>query len=138
MLYPDLSPMPAAYRSRGRRTRAADTDEGGRRAGGPEDGDLDHKDMLPAYDNVGGPPKYVEMDVDPETLLHLNLTRALEREQSRDIPDVERNTPVQSAEEVASSSHSHHARRASAQSQPEHQQPEAPHTPDPLAANHPS
>jgi hypothetical protein len=136
MLYPDLSPMPAAYRSRGRRTRAADTDEGGRRAGGPED----HKDMLPAYDSVGGPPKYVEMDVDPETLLHLNLTDALERERSRDIPDVERNTPVQSTEEGASSSHSHHARRASAQSLPEHQQPEleVPHTPDPLGANHPS
>jgi len=138
MLYPDLSPMPAAYRSRGRRTRAADTDEGGRRAGVPEDGNLDHKDMLPAYDNVGGPPKYVEMDVDPETLLHLNLTSALERERSRDIP--ERNTPVQNAEEVASSSHSEHARRASAQSQLEHQQPEleAPHMSDPLAANHPS
>jgi len=54
-----LTPLPAAYRP-DRRVRAADTDAGGRRLGIPEDGDWDAKDALPAYDNVGGPPKYIE------------------------------------------------------------------------------
>ncbi|KAF8637459.1 hypothetical protein AX17_002804 [Amanita inopinata Kibby_2008] len=44
-----------------RRTRAADVDEGGRRldSGFDDDGD---KEMLPAYDRFGGPPKYVELE----------------------------------------------------------------------------
>jgi hypothetical protein len=136
MLYPDLSPMPAAYRSSARRTRAADIGEGGRRAGNPEDGNLDLKDMLPAYDNVGGPPKYVELAMDAGVPLHLDLAGAV-RERSR--PDLERDTPLLSAEEVASSSHSDTSRRSSAQSEPVHHQPqlEAPN-PDPPVALHPS
>lgn len=59
-------PYPAAYHPSLRRIRALDTDDGGRRldTGGPNDHDgyLGDKDMLPAYDNVGGPPKYFELD----------------------------------------------------------------------------
>lgn len=74
MLYPTLSPLPSAYARQNRRTRAADTDAGGRRAGGPEDADWDQKDALPAYDNVGGPPKYVELEMqNARTRLHLDL-----------------------------------------------------------------
>ncbi|KAH7922276.1 hypothetical protein BV22DRAFT_670055 [Leucogyrophana mollusca] len=57
-----LTPLPAAYRP-DRRVRAADTDAGGRRLGAPDDGDWDAKDALPAYDNIGGPPKYAETDL---------------------------------------------------------------------------
>jgi len=64
MIYPSLPP-PTAYYGNQRRIRAMDTDEGGRRAGIPEErGDLDQKDVLPAYDNVGGPPKYAELEMD--------------------------------------------------------------------------
>jgi len=62
--YPSLSPLPMPHRTR--RVRAADTDAGGRRLGGfrdPEDGDWDNKDELPAYDSIGGPPKYVEAEL---------------------------------------------------------------------------
>ena len=71
MLYPSLEPLPSAY-GRGRRTRAADTDEGGRRAGGAGD---DAKDMLPAYEGGGGPPKYMELEMmdSIRTRLHLNF-----------------------------------------------------------------
>ncbi|KAF8836160.1 hypothetical protein BDN67DRAFT_974560 [Paxillus ammoniavirescens] len=55
-----LAPVPAAYRP-DRRVRAVDTDAGGRRLG-PAGEDWDGKDDLPAYDGVGGPPKYVEAD----------------------------------------------------------------------------
>ncbi|KIJ64239.1 hypothetical protein HYDPIDRAFT_40467 [Hydnomerulius pinastri MD-312] len=56
-----LAPMPAAYRP-DRRVRAADTDAGGRRLGPDAEGDWEGKDALPAYDNIGGPPKYIEAD----------------------------------------------------------------------------
>jgi hypothetical protein len=106
MLYPPVSPLPSAYRADRRRTRAADTDEGGRRAGNPEDGNLDNKDILPAYDNVGGPPKYVEMNMGAGTPVHLALAGVVERLPINDTPGHEQDTPMQSAEEVASSSHS--------------------------------
>jgi len=122
MLYPDLSPMPAAFRSNGRRTRAADTDAGGRRAGGPEDGSTDFKDMLPAYDNIGGPPKYVEMAMDARIPLHLDLAGAVE---SRDTPDLERGTPMQSAEEDEGGSSSHSG------VEPSHRRPEPEDSPNP-------
>lgn len=64
--YPLLTPLPASYRPSSRRIRALDTDTGGRRlgSGGPNDHDgyITDKDILPAYDNVGGPPKYIELD----------------------------------------------------------------------------
>ncbi|KAG5638843.1 hypothetical protein H0H81_009614 [Sphagnurus paluster] len=53
----------------GHRTRAADTDAAGRRLGGPgfdysdHDGYIGDKDMLPAYDTSGGPPKYGDMEL---------------------------------------------------------------------------
>jgi len=106
MLYPPVSPLPSAYRADRRRTRAADTDEGGRRAGNPEDGNLDNKEILPAYDNVGGPPKYVEMNMGAGTPVHLALAGVVERLPINDTPGHEQDTPMQSAEEVASSSHS--------------------------------
>ncbi|EGN92601.1 hypothetical protein SERLA73DRAFT_190771 [Serpula lacrymans var. lacrymans S7.3] len=58
--YPSLSPLPVPHRTR--RVRAADIDAGGRRLS-PEDGEWDHKDELPAYDSIGGPPKYVEAEL---------------------------------------------------------------------------
>lgn len=133
MLYPPPSPLPAAYRSNGRRTRAADTDAGGRRAGNPED---DHKDMLPAYDNIGGPPKYVEINMDPGTQLHLDLAGVVERERSSSTPD-EQDTPRQSAEEVTSNSGSHSFHRSSDRYESNHRQSGS-DTPalDPLAAHH--
>jgi len=38
---------------------------GGRRAGrrDPDDGDLDDKDLLPAYEKRGGPPKYLDLEL---------------------------------------------------------------------------
>lgn len=47
---------------------AMDIDAGGRRLGArglqsDHDGVLDDKDVLPAYDVSGGPPKYIELDV---------------------------------------------------------------------------
>ncbi|KAF7976557.1 hypothetical protein HWV62_6217 [Athelia sp. TMB] len=78
MLYPSLEPLPSAY-TRGQRTRAADTDEGGRRAGGADD---DAKDMLPAYEGGGGPPKYMELQMmdSIRTRLHLNFAGVMGRE----------------------------------------------------------
>ncbi|KII83799.1 hypothetical protein PLICRDRAFT_180141 [Plicaturopsis crispa FD-325 SS-3] len=63
-LYPSLLSLPVPRQHR-RSTRAADTDAGGRRAGtrDPDDPYADDKDMLPAYDNVGGPPTYIELDM---------------------------------------------------------------------------
>ena len=83
MLYPTLAPLPSAYIRRQRRTRAADIGAGGRRAGeGGGDWDPDHKELLPAYDNVGGPPKYVETEMDSaRTRLHLDLAGAHYREE---------------------------------------------------------
>lgn len=45
--------------------RAMDTDDDGRRLGdggtsNDHDGELGNKDVLPAYDTSGGPPRYVE------------------------------------------------------------------------------
>ncbi|KAF8153854.1 hypothetical protein B0H34DRAFT_799791 [Crassisporium funariophilum] len=72
-LYPDvhLTGIPAAYMGpSARRTRAADVDANGRRLGDravelDHDGELGDKDMLPAYDNFGGPPKYVDLEMQP-------------------------------------------------------------------------
>jgi hypothetical protein len=62
--------IPSNYRPRphrNRQTLSVDTDAGGRRLGeGLEvdhDGMLSDKDVLPAYDGKGGPPKYLELDV---------------------------------------------------------------------------
>jgi len=85
-----------------------DTDEGGRRAGNPEDGDPDQKDLLPAYDNVGGPPKYMELEVDAaRTRLRLGLAGMVRGEQHVLVEDVtgqEQNTPTQTAEARESNS----------------------------------
>jgi hypothetical protein len=69
MLYPTFSPLPISYRRATRRTTAADVDAGGRR-GGERDRDVDYgsghcddKDMLPAYEGEGGPPKYAELEM---------------------------------------------------------------------------
>jgi hypothetical protein len=106
-----------------------DTDEGGRRAGNPED---DHKDMLPAYDNVGGPPKYVEMGMEAGTPVHVDLVGVVEREQTT---VSERDTPRQSVD-VPSTDQSHHS---STHSQANLRQPEPDITlvPDPPAIHHP-
>jgi hypothetical protein len=130
MLYPPPSPLPVAYRSNGRRTRAADIDAGGRRGGNPED---NHKDPLPAYDNVGGPPKYIEVDMDAGTRLHLDLAGVVEREASRGTPDDEQDTPRQSVEETALNSRSHLVRPSSDQSERNNQQS----GPDTPALEHP-
>ncbi|KAL4077878.1 hypothetical protein J3A83DRAFT_1683975 [Scleroderma citrinum] len=53
-----LAPVNATYRLGQRRVRAADTDADGRRLGRPDDPEWDGKDVLPAYDKVGSPPKY--------------------------------------------------------------------------------
>ncbi|KAF9477423.1 hypothetical protein BDN70DRAFT_110365 [Pholiota conissans] len=63
-----LSRYPAAYFGQGqRRTHAHDIDTSGRRLGNTtfldHDGELGDKDALPAYDNVGGPPKYNELEL---------------------------------------------------------------------------
>lgn len=59
-----ITPLPVAF---ARRTSAADLDEGGRRLGrgshNDHDGAIGDKDVLPAYDNVGGPPKYVDIEM---------------------------------------------------------------------------
>ncbi|KAG6918771.1 hypothetical protein DXG01_011962 [Tephrocybe rancida] len=59
--FTEVPPYPYA-----RRTRALDTDAAGRRVGGgieesDHDGFIGDKDVLPAYDNAGGPPKYREL-----------------------------------------------------------------------------
>ena len=49
-----------------RRTRAAGVDEQGRRLDSGQDPDqhsLDDKDVLPAYDRYGGPPKYMDLEM---------------------------------------------------------------------------
>jgi len=133
MLYPPPTPLPSVYHSNWRRTHAADTDAGGRRAGGPED---DHKDALPAYDNVGGPPKYMELDMDAATRqLHLDLAGVVEREHGGDNFDDGQDTPRQSAEETAPSSRSHLIRHPSEDFEQSHRQSD----PDPdtsAAPNH--
>ncbi|KAF4611703.1 hypothetical protein D9613_004044 [Agrocybe pediades] len=70
LVYPEphLTGMPAAYRGINlRRVQAEDVDIYGRRLGhGTEldhDGVLGDKDHLPAYDNIGGPPKYAEIEL---------------------------------------------------------------------------
>jgi hypothetical protein len=59
-----LAVLPSAYQGySARRTQAQDVDASGRRIGGAEvdhGGALDDKDILPAYDMHGGPPKYFE------------------------------------------------------------------------------
>jgi len=70
--YPDpfLREVPAAYMGQppSRRTRAPDIDSRGRRQDTTpterdHDGNLGAKDILPPYDNFGGPPKYFELDM---------------------------------------------------------------------------
>ncbi|GLB44308.1 hypothetical protein LshimejAT787_1602380 [Lyophyllum shimeji] len=58
----EVPPYPYAHH-----TRAYDTDAAGRRLGGLQvsdhDGYIGDKDVLPAYDNAGGPPKYGEHEM---------------------------------------------------------------------------
>lgn len=73
-----MEPLPAVIasatgamdRGRGRRAaRGTDIDAHGRRTGARDvdDGDGgDDKDELPAYDNVGGPPKYIDLETQAE------------------------------------------------------------------------
>jgi len=66
--YPPLAGLPAAHTRRNlRRTNGADIDQSGRRFrdtdveldyGGP----LNDKDVLPAYDHFGSPPKYADVE----------------------------------------------------------------------------
>lgn len=64
---PLLAGLPAAYtRWNPRRTYAADVDSNGRRFRDNDveldyDGPLTDKDVLPAYDNFGSPPKYADV-----------------------------------------------------------------------------
>lgn len=58
-----LAPLPVAYTRRSRRTRAADINNHGHRLGGGEYDEEGDKDALPAYDIVGGPPKYTELEM---------------------------------------------------------------------------
>lgn len=83
MLYPTLDPLPSAH-TRGRRTTAADTDQGGRRAGAT--GDDDAKDTLPAYDGSGGPPMYMELEMmdNIRTRLHLNFAGVMGQDPGRE------------------------------------------------------
>lgn len=71
LLNDPLTVIPAAYLGRpgrDRRVRGQDTDIDGRRLGAANtdldhDGPLSGKDLLPAYDYSGGPPKYAEFDL---------------------------------------------------------------------------
>lgn len=60
----------ASERGRGRRAaRGTDIDAQGRRTGArdaDDEGGGDDKDELPAYDNVGGPPKYIDLETQAE------------------------------------------------------------------------
>lgn len=58
-----LAALPVAHTRHSRRTRAADIDNHGRRLGGGEYDEEGDKDALPAYDIVGGPPKYTELEM---------------------------------------------------------------------------
>ncbi|KAF8963243.1 hypothetical protein BDZ97DRAFT_1919917 [Flammula alnicola] len=65
---PHLAGFPAAYLGHSiRRTHAQDIDASGRGIGNSTDldvdGELGDKDALPAYDNYGGPPKYIELEL---------------------------------------------------------------------------
>ncbi|KAI5887446.1 uncharacterized protein SCHCODRAFT_02638148 [Schizophyllum commune H4-8] len=65
-----IAPLPSAHprpRRAHRRTRGANTDGRGRRLDSGENdyGSIDEKDVLPAYDNVGGPPEYDDVAAPP-------------------------------------------------------------------------
>ncbi|KAL1685135.1 hypothetical protein GGG16DRAFT_129600 [Schizophyllum commune] len=65
-----IAPLPTAHprpRRAHRRTRGANTDGRGRRLDSGENnyGSIDEKDVLPAYDNVGGPPEYDDVAAPP-------------------------------------------------------------------------
>jgi len=70
-LYPDslIPGVPAAYLGAGNiRTQAPDIDGSGRRAGGgttefDHGGYLGDKDVLPAYEVLGSPPKYIDFQM---------------------------------------------------------------------------
>jgi hypothetical protein len=128
MLYPPPTPLPSAYRSTGRRTRGADIDEGGRRAGHPDD---DHKDTLPAYDNVGGPPKYFDLEQ-----LHLDLAGIVVRERREEIFD---DTPRNSADNATLNSRSHLFRGSSELNHQSSSEPDYYYDPasNPAAVHHP-
>ncbi|KAF9528779.1 hypothetical protein CPB83DRAFT_906539 [Crepidotus variabilis] len=76
-IYPNnalIPGLPVAYtpHRRGRRTHASDIGVGGRRSAGinvdfDHDGPLSDKDVLPAYETFGGPPKYDDAEIQ-ETL----------------------------------------------------------------------
>lgn len=87
-LYPDsfIPGVPAAYLGAGNiRTQAPDIDGSGRRVGGGAT-ELDHggylgdKDVLPAYEALGSPPKYIDFQ------MHSGLVGlgALERTREQD------------------------------------------------------
>lgn len=57
---------PSMYDPQHRRVRGQETDGQGRRlgaTGGEYDYDHDDKDLLPAYDTAGGPPKYIDFEL---------------------------------------------------------------------------
>ncbi|KAK2467703.1 hypothetical protein APHAL10511_000297 [Amanita phalloides] len=94
-LSPDLRDLPLSvlpytygYHVATRRTRAADVDEHGRRMDSGRDPDrlsLDDKEILPAYDRYGGPPKYMdlEMALDGGTMIDRLRREAEARDRDR-------------------------------------------------------
>jgi len=74
---------PSRLCSPSRRTRGADVGVGGRRLDGVSDHetDLGDKDLLPAYDHLDGPPKYIELGVRgyPEGFIGMTVLPVPER-----------------------------------------------------------
>lgn len=70
-----------------RRTRAAGVDEQGRRLDSGRDPDqhsLDDKDVLPAYDRYGGPPKYMDLEMALDGAMLIDRLRAAAEANDRD------------------------------------------------------
>jgi len=85
--YIPLSYFPFGYHAGTRRTRAADVDEQGRRLDSGRDPDqhsLDGKDVLPAYDRYGGPPKYVDLEMALDGAMLIDRLRATAEANDRD------------------------------------------------------
>jgi hypothetical protein len=77
---------------------------------GRGDWDPDHKDPVPTYDNVGGPPKYVEMEMEMEmdsaqTRLHLDLAGAHYEAQGRSLEGGESPLSMHSSHETMREPH---------------------------------
>ena len=91
-LSPDLRHIPLSYFPFGyhmgtRRTRAAGVDEQGRRLDSGRDPDqhsLDDKDVLPAYDRYGGPPKYMDLEMALDGAMLIDRLRAAAEANDRD------------------------------------------------------